>query len=372
MERSALDAARDMNFTSSGWCSKGQRSGDDLISEKYSLSEIPSDSYEQATEFNIRDSDGTLVFILGKTAKASVFALEIAENYQKPTVAIDLDDITDNNTDFHFHFKELAREEAGRIPEWLHKHDIKILNITCPNVSGDSSFTLFVYWFVRRILEWNDRIELCLRSPSTLKRITGGKHSCWAIHLTVDTLEGLLWAVGEFGIRLNSMRLPNGEFPDPDIQRSAGSKERVRLGLEGIAIIQARELDAWVPLRKNPGEILQFRWTRLERDGLSMETVDKKFPDDNLVFIPKFQKKLSSEDLTSWAQNLSERELATLFRMVGEYGIRMYSKSPPDFTGDSKTVSRMRAALEIINRIHMEKNGYGVSIVRSWIDEHVM
>ena len=45
-----------------GWCPKGRKAEDGKVPTQYQLTETPSASYLQRTEWNVRDSDGTVIF----------------------------------------------------------------------------------------------------------------------------------------------------------------------------------------------------------------------------------------------------------------------------------------------------------------------
>ena len=60
----ALDWAIARRVDHGGWCPKGRRSEDGPIATQYLLSETPLSSYLQRTEWNVRDSDATVIFTL--------------------------------------------------------------------------------------------------------------------------------------------------------------------------------------------------------------------------------------------------------------------------------------------------------------------
>ena len=60
----ALDVALRFDFPHGGWCPKGRKSLEGPIPPRYNLYETPYDSYLQRTEWNVRDSDGTVVFTM--------------------------------------------------------------------------------------------------------------------------------------------------------------------------------------------------------------------------------------------------------------------------------------------------------------------
>lgn len=61
-DRAALDWAIAHGIPHGGWCPKGRKAEDGPIDGRYQLQETPSSSYVERTEWNVRDSDGTVVF----------------------------------------------------------------------------------------------------------------------------------------------------------------------------------------------------------------------------------------------------------------------------------------------------------------------
>jgi putative molybdenum carrier protein len=66
-DRAALDWALARGVPCGGWCPKGRKAEDGPIDLKYPLKETPSSSYLQRTEWNVRDSDATVVFSIEPT-----------------------------------------------------------------------------------------------------------------------------------------------------------------------------------------------------------------------------------------------------------------------------------------------------------------
>ena len=60
----ALDWAIAHMVDHGGWCPKGRRSEDGPIPPHYLLMETPQANYLQRTEWNVRDSDATVIFTL--------------------------------------------------------------------------------------------------------------------------------------------------------------------------------------------------------------------------------------------------------------------------------------------------------------------
>ena len=77
-DRAALDFAISRGIPHSGWCPKGRKAEDGALDARYNLKETPSANYLQRTEWNARDSDGTVIFSLapvltGGSLKTQVF-----------------------------------------------------------------------------------------------------------------------------------------------------------------------------------------------------------------------------------------------------------------------------------------------------------
>jgi hypothetical protein len=85
----ALDVALHYNFSHGGWCPKGRLSLDGPIPAKYQLTETPSSGYPQRTEWNVRDSDGTVVFTFAKVPTGgSLKTIGFARKHGKPCIHI--------------------------------------------------------------------------------------------------------------------------------------------------------------------------------------------------------------------------------------------------------------------------------------------
>lgn len=111
-DRAGLDWAIEHGLAFGGWCPKGGRSEDGAIPECYGLVETPSTSYIERTEWNVRDSDATIVFtVKDKLDGGSKKTADFAQALGKPWM--------------HFrpgvHPKYIAR--------FLAKHQVLVLNV---------------------------------------------------------------------------------------------------------------------------------------------------------------------------------------------------------------------------------------------------
>ena len=66
MDRAALDWALWRGIECGGWCPMGRKAEDGLIPSKYPLVETPCANYIQRTEWNVRDTGGTVIISIGR------------------------------------------------------------------------------------------------------------------------------------------------------------------------------------------------------------------------------------------------------------------------------------------------------------------
>lgn len=86
-DRAALDFAIKHGIPQGGWCPKGRKALDGPLDERYKLRETPSDGYPERTEWNVRDSDATVVFTLADPPSGgSKKTLTLAKKHKKPSL----------------------------------------------------------------------------------------------------------------------------------------------------------------------------------------------------------------------------------------------------------------------------------------------
>ena len=113
-DRAALDWAISNNVPHCGWCPKGRLALDGPLDERYQLTETPSDGYPQRTEWNVRDSDATVVFTLAaKPTGGSKKTCTLAGKHGKPCL--------------HLHPK--LGNPAGDLVAFLREHKPRKLNM---------------------------------------------------------------------------------------------------------------------------------------------------------------------------------------------------------------------------------------------------
>ncbi len=119
VDRAALDAALSLDITHGGWCPQGRRAEDGTIATQYRLRETPSSDYLQRTEWNVRDSDATLILTRGEVEGGTAATAQYAGRHEKPLLIVDL----------------LSEPPVETARQWLSQNRIRTLNIAGPRAS---------------------------------------------------------------------------------------------------------------------------------------------------------------------------------------------------------------------------------------------
>lgn len=121
VDRAALDAAMAAGIEIGGWCPSGRRAEDGVIGDRYPLEETPKRDYRQRTEWNVRDSDGTLILYWGELQNGTLATATFArDTHRRPLLMVNLLEPADS--------RETAR--------WITDNKIKTLNIAGPRESS--------------------------------------------------------------------------------------------------------------------------------------------------------------------------------------------------------------------------------------------
>jgi hypothetical protein len=129
-DRAALEFAIKNGIPHGGWCPKGRRSEDGQIDAKYQLQESPSSNYLQRTEWNVRDSDGTVIFSISEhLSGGSLKTVEFANKHRKP----------------HLHLSTASKDNAAQeLQKWMHQNNVRVLNVAGPRASKEPKVAEFV------------------------------------------------------------------------------------------------------------------------------------------------------------------------------------------------------------------------------------
>jgi hypothetical protein len=135
-DRSALDWARARCVPHGGWCPQGRLAEDGAIASHYPLNETPSPAYLQRTEWNVRDSCGTVVFSVSRTLSGgSLATVMFAQQHQRPCL--------------HLVDEESVEQAAARLRAFIREHRIQVLNVAGSSAAKEPA----VGHFVRKTLD---------------------------------------------------------------------------------------------------------------------------------------------------------------------------------------------------------------------------
>ena len=136
-DRAALDFAIEHEIPHAGWCPAGRLAEDGVIPSRYRLTETPESNYSQRTEWNVRDSDGTVVFsvepvVAGGTKETTW----MAEQLRKPVL-------------------HLWRNDGPPSPEqellrFIRENRVRTLNVAGPRASIEPDVAAFVREVLQR------------------------------------------------------------------------------------------------------------------------------------------------------------------------------------------------------------------------------
>jgi len=116
VDRAALDMALAVGLPIDGWCSKGRLALDGPLPAVYPLRETPSSDYAERTEWNVRDSDATLILACGELSGGTALTARLAQRYGRPLRV------------------RCMREEPeiDQFLAWVDEHGVRRLNLAGP------------------------------------------------------------------------------------------------------------------------------------------------------------------------------------------------------------------------------------------------
>jgi hypothetical protein len=136
VDLAALDAALASAFPCGGWVPRGRFNEDGAIDSRYPVKESASRKLAQRTEWNVRDSDATLILSRGVLSGGSALTARLAERYARPCLHIDLAAVS-------------AGQATGHIERWLGDIDGTVLNVAGSRNSNDPE----IYALAFRVIE---------------------------------------------------------------------------------------------------------------------------------------------------------------------------------------------------------------------------
>ena len=136
VDRAALDVALDLGLPCGGWCPKGRKAEDGPLAARYPLTETPSPEYAERTEWNVRDSDGTLVLTDGELTGGTAQTVDLAQRLGKPYLVVDLS----------------HHPTAAAVRAWARRRQMKVVNVAGPRESKSPGVYANASRFLREVL----------------------------------------------------------------------------------------------------------------------------------------------------------------------------------------------------------------------------
>ncbi len=122
VDRAALDAALNFNFPCGGFCPRGRKAEDGIISNEYPLQEHHSHNYSQRTLENVLVADATLIIYTNKLRGGTGLTLRLCKDHNKKHLLINA--------------AEHETDKAAKITQnFIQQHKIEILNVAGPRKS---------------------------------------------------------------------------------------------------------------------------------------------------------------------------------------------------------------------------------------------
>jgi Circularly permutated YpsA SLOG family len=123
VDRGALDAALVVGFPCGGWCPEDRRAEDGPIPERYPMTPLPGGRHRERTHQNVIDSDGTVILYYRSLTGGTLLAHEFFVLEKKPFIVLDATKFTESDA-------------SDAIVRFIEEHDIKVLNVAGPRLSG--------------------------------------------------------------------------------------------------------------------------------------------------------------------------------------------------------------------------------------------
>lgn len=167
VDRAALDAAMALGVEVGGWCPRNRRSEDGAIPGHYPLRETAARSYAVRTEWNVRDSDGTLVLVLNEISSGTRLTVDAARAHGKP---LKIEHLCTSAGSGLLAVENSTEEQAESVVEWLQRHKIHTLNVAGPRGSSSEEMYPKARAFLTLVLETLWRTSPAKTKPGSSSR----------------------------------------------------------------------------------------------------------------------------------------------------------------------------------------------------------
>ena len=137
VDRAALDVALELALPRRGWCPRGRWAEDGVIDEHYPLTPTPSGDPAQRTQWNVRDSDATLIIASPPLTGGTALTERCLEACRRPHRVVDPD----------------AAPDIPSLRRWLDEQGVRVLNVAGPRESHHPGIYLRACTILRALLQ---------------------------------------------------------------------------------------------------------------------------------------------------------------------------------------------------------------------------
>lgn len=152
VDQAAFRAAQAFGLLCAGWCPPDRSCETGEIPQHFPVQPTHYERNEHRpdvprslrTEWNVRDSDGTLIFCLhqdvsGKSDPGTVWTQEAARLHHRPVIIVEVWEDTPVDA------------ELARVTDWIESHKIQILNVAGPSTRNAPTLGDWSYHFLLKL-----------------------------------------------------------------------------------------------------------------------------------------------------------------------------------------------------------------------------
>lgn len=150
-----------------GWCPRDRRSEDGAIPMKYPLRETAARSYAVRTEWNVRDSDGTLILILNEISSGTRLTVDAARSHGKP---LKIEHLAAPKSLGLLTAEDSLSEQVASVVDWIQREHINVLNIAGPRGSSSGDMYPKAKEFIIAVLQRLQPAMAVGKTPATKRR----------------------------------------------------------------------------------------------------------------------------------------------------------------------------------------------------------
>ena len=139
-DQGGLDAAIALGLPHGGWCPANRRSEAGPIPERYLLQETTQWEYPMRTKYNVRETDGTVIFTVGEATGGSALTIKYCEENTRPYLHVDMGALDES-------------ESVEAICDWIDVYSLHVINVAGSRESKEPGIQEAVCKVIMRVVE---------------------------------------------------------------------------------------------------------------------------------------------------------------------------------------------------------------------------